>query len=273
VIGDNGEIIAIIGTGHDISDRMKAEEELRLRLETISKSEQILMQNEKRLSDTLAEKEVLLAEIHHRVKNNLTAFISLLSLDDSYDKSPDGQRLRIELMNRARSMALIHETLFKTKKYSIVDMGIYVSSLVEHIAATAEPGRAVHTIVEAEGVTLDIARATPCGMIISELVTNAFRYAFPASFDCMIVRNEPCTVRISLYKDNEAYELRISDNGVGLPEGLDVATTTSLGLKLVRFLARHQLRATVTTGTDQGTEFTIRFTGSTGGGKTPAPGK
>jgi len=273
VIGDKGEIIAFIGTGHDINDRKKAEEELRLRLEMVSRSEQILMQNEKRLSETLAEREVLLAEVHHRVKNNLSAFISLLSLDDSYDNSPGGKRLRSELMSRARSMSLIHETLYKTKEYATVDMDIYLTNLVEQIAGTAKPKRPVQTVVDAKGVTLDISRATPCGLIISEIVTNSFKYAFPPSFDCEKSRNEPCTIRVSLKKEDGSYLLNVGDNGVGLPEGLDAATAPSLGLKLVRFLARHQLRATVATRTGQGTMFTIRFTGGTGAGKTPAPGK
>ena len=106
---------------------------------------------------------------------------------------------------------------------------------------------------------IDIARATPCGLIINELVTNSFKYAFPVTFDCMENRQEPCTIRISMQKTDGDYILLVSDNGIGLPEGLDLKTTQSLGLKLVNFLASHQLRATIDVVKDQGTEFRIRF--------------
>ena len=110
--------------------------ELQRNVEELHKSEEALRQNEAELREALGEKEVLLAEIHHRVKNNLTAFISLLSLEGSYDESPAGLALKKDLQNRARSMALIHETLYRTGKYSSVEMGMYLSTLVEQIAGS-----------------------------------------------------------------------------------------------------------------------------------------
>ena len=114
-------------------------------------------------------------------------------------------------------------------------------------------------VVEAEGVSLDLARATPCGLIINELVTNAFKYAFPEAFDCTSSRNEPCTIRVKLVMEGDSYILAISDNGIGLPPSFDLKTAQSLGLKLVTFLAKHQLRATIDVRTIAGTEFFIRF--------------
>ena len=277
---DGKTVYATIAQGHDITERKRAEQELRHRNEELGslneelvstqeelqryvhdleRSEQVLRQNEAELKEALEEKEVLLSEIHHRVKNNLAAFISLISLDNTYEESLEGQALKKDLQNRARSMALIHETLYRTKKYSSVDMGVYIGNLVDQIAASYATAKSVKVVVEAEGTLLDIARATPCGLIINELVTNSFKYAFPESFDCAAIRREPCTVRVSMEKAGDAFTLRVGDNGIGLPPGFDVENARSLGLKLVNFLARHQLRARVETDTANGTEFVIRF--------------
>ena len=147
VFDDDGRLIAIIGASHDITERKKAEEELKQKHEDLNAAyEEItatqeelrqnveeLMKREEELNETLAEKEILLSEIHHRVKNNLTAFISLLSLEGSYVDTPEGQALKKDLQNRARTMALIHETLYKTRQYSDVDMEVYLSTLVDQV--------------------------------------------------------------------------------------------------------------------------------------------
>jgi len=218
----------------DITDRKKAEEALR---------------------EALSEKEVLLSEIHHRVKNNLTAFISLLSLEGSYEDTEGGRALRKDLQNRARSMALIHETLYRTGKFSKVDMDLYLKNLVNQIAISYGKSARIQTIVHVRDETLDIDRATTAGLIINELVTNSFKYAFPPDFDCMAVRGEPCTIQVSFYNEGGKQILSVADNGCGLPEGFDPLTSKSLGLKLVNFLARHQLRADIEVRSDEGTEF------------------
>jgi PAS domain S-box-containing protein len=268
-----GTITAIGGISTDITERKRAEEELRQKNddlnalnEELTATEEELHQNldeltqrEEDLSRALSEKEVLLSEIHHRVKNNLTAFISLLSLEGSTEESPSGKLLKQDLQNRARSMALIHETLYRTHMYNEVDMGLYLTTLLDQIAASFNTAQSVKTIVDVRGVTLDIPRATPAGLIINELVTNAFKYAFPASFDTIAVRNAPPTITIALAKSNGEYLLTVKDNGVGLPAGFDPVKTQTLGLKLVNFLAKHQLRAKLAVATGEGTEFTIRF--------------
>jgi PAS domain S-box-containing protein len=277
---ETGSIIGILVFSLDITERKRAEEdlaqrnadlhaayedltaaqrELRLNVHELTRSEHELRENEKQLRLALEEKEVLLSEIHHRVKNNLTAFISLLSLENSYEETPAGIALKKDLQNRARSMALIHETLYRTRMFSRVDMVLYLGTLIEQIATTYNPDSPVTTLVEAQGVSLDLARATPCGLIVNELITNSFKYAFPATFDCKAARNEPCTIRISLVLGDGMYVLRVGDNGIGLPANFDIRTTQSLGLKLVNFLAKHQLRATVDVSTVNGTEFSIRF--------------
>ncbi len=218
-----------------------------------------LRQNEARLTASLEEKEALLSEVHHRVKNNLAAFISLLAIDGTYEKSAAGERLKVDLQNRARSMALIHETLYKTRKFSTIDMNVYLATLTEQVRGTYRPDRAVRTIVNAEGINLDLSRATPCGLIVNELITNSFKYAFPASFVCESVRHEPGTIWTSLIFSDGYYILTVGDNGIGLPAGTDPSTAKSLGLKLVNFLAKHQLRAEIGIDTTNGTEYSIRF--------------
>jgi len=156
-------------------------------------------------------------------------------------------------------MALIHETLFQTGKFSNVDMKIYLDNLVSQVASSHAERSKIRLVIEVHEVTLDIARATTAGLIINELVTNSLKYAFPPGFDCMAARGEACTIRVSLAHEDGTVVLAVADNGCGLPDGFDPLTTKSLGLKLVTFLARHQLRAEIEVHTERGTEFILRL--------------
>ena len=264
----------VVVIGHDITERKRMEEELRRKhddlnaaYEEITSTQEELRQNleeltnrEKQLNEALAEKEVLLSEIHHRVKNNLAAFISLLSLEGSYEESPAGRDLKRDLQNRARTMALIHETLYRTRQYSDVDMNVYLNTLVNQVVSSYSTGQTIRIVVEAKEVTLDLVRATPIGLIVNELVTNTLKYAFPNETTSVKAdRSEPGTIGIKMSSEDGIYLLKVSDNGVGLPAGLDVQKTQTLGLKLVNFLAKHQLRSKIEINTDKGTEFVFRF--------------
>ena len=249
----------------DLTREKRAEEELIRRNDDVRKANEDLTavteelrQNEVRLTASLEEKEALLAEIHHRVKNNLTAFISLLSLDGSCEDTEEGRKLRKDLQNRARSMALIHETLYRTRNFSKVDMEVYLTTLVGQIADSYAGSGEIRTIVDARGA-LDLARASTAGLIVNELITNSFKYAFPPAFNCLAVRGEPCTIRVTLTLRDGLYVLSVADNGQGLPAGLDPLASKSLGLKLVNFLARYQLRAETCLIEDRGTEFIFRL--------------
>ena len=155
--------------------------------------------------------------------------------------TPEGQALKKDLQNRARTMALIHETLYKTRQYSNVDMEVYLSTLVDQVVNSYSSTQSIRAVVDAKGVTLDLNRATPIGLIINELVTNSLKYAFPMdAITCLADRKEPCNIGIRLMKEDGTYLLKISDNGIGLPDGLDIKKTKTLGLKLVNFLASHQ---------------------------------
>jgi|WetSurMetagenome_2_1015567.scaffolds.fasta_scaffold00269_9 PAS domain S-box-containing protein len=263
----------VIGAMQDLTDRKKAEEELKQKhdalnaaYEEIAAAQEELKQNveeltqrESQLQEALAEKEILLSEIHHRVKNNLSAFISLLSLEGGYEETSTGLALKKDLQNRARSMALIHETLYRTKNYSKVDLDEYLLPLIHQILHSYESDNAIRGVVDAKGVTVDLQQATPIGLIINELVTNSLKYAFPATFDSMKRRGEPCTIRVTIRKEDDAFILSVKDNGIGLPGTFDPLTTRTLGLKLVNFLAKHQLRAEIEVNAENGTEFRFLF--------------
>ena len=269
----SGNIIGSVSVVKDTTDRRKTEEELKQKhedlnaaYEEITATQEELRQNieelitrEGQLNDALAEKEILLSEIHHRVKNNLAAFISLLSLEGSCVETPEGQALKKDLQNRARTMALIHETLYKTQQYSEVNMEFYLSTLIDQVVNSYSSTQSIGTFVDAKGITLDLGSATAIGLIINELVTNSLKYAFPPdSIHGLADREEPC-IGIRLIKEDGTYLLIVSDNGVGLPKDLNIRTTKSLGLKLVNFIARHQLRADIEIKTKNGTEFLFRF--------------
>ena len=157
-------------------------------------------------------------------------------------------------------MSLIHETLYRTKKFSRVDMGVYLDTLVGQVVGSYSSARSIKTVVDADGFMLDLARATPAGLIVNELVTNSLKYGFPPeTVAALAERNEACTIGIRMAREDGNYVMKVYDNGAGLPASFDPLTAKSLGLKLVNFLAKHQLRAYVGINTAGGTEFTFRF--------------
>lgn len=267
-MGRGGSEEVILVAVSDITDRVRAEqdlaltnrdlEELRAAYQAIADGQRQLRRNERELTEALEEKEALLSEIHHRVRNNLTAFISLLSLDGAQEESESARELRKDLQNRARSMALIHETLYRTGNFSNVDMEKYLSTLITHIAESYAK-REIRILVDSTNVALDLSRATTAGLIVNELVTNSLKYAFPPDFDCRATRGEPCTIHVTFRRGEGTCILTVADNGIGLPSGFDPFTAKSLGLKLVNFLARHQLLAEPSFRARRGTEFIFRL--------------
>ena len=136
----------------------------------------------------------------------------------------------------------------------------YLTPLVNQIVNSYSPSSAIRTVVEARGVGLDITRATPVGLIVNELVTNSLKHGFTQE---MIVGRaegkDPCTIGVRLTKEDGSYLMNVYDNGVGMPSGFDPLAAKTMGLKLVNFLANHQLRATVEVNRGKGTEFVFRF--------------
>jgi two-component sensor histidine kinase len=216
-----------------------------------------LKETEKNLVATLAEKEVLLREVHHRVKNNLAAIIALLDMQSRFLKHTEGREVLTELANRIRSMSLIHEKLYHSRDLAHIHFQDYLQALLSHLCTSfGSPG--IRCLAEAKGVTLPLDLAVPCGMVINELVTNALKYAFPHQL--LESSRHACFIRVTMHQQNDVYTLVVADNGVGLPDGYNWMNATTLGMTLVRMLGRHQLGGHLTLTNDQGLQITLTFT-------------
>ena len=201
----------------------------------------------------LTEKEVLLKEVHHRVKNNLQVISSLISLQSDGFPKTQMQLIFSDLRNRVQSIALVHEKLYRSEDLAKLDFAEYAASLLKYLwSAGVASTRHVHLNLSIEPMMMAIDTAVHCGLILNELVTNALKYAFPNGREgevSVILAHDPATGAVCL---------RVSDNGVGLPADLDWRQSSSLGLRLVQMLAG-QMRGTVQTGSGPGTEFQIKF--------------
>lgn len=205
-----------------------------------------------RIRASLEEKEVLLREIHHRVKNNMQIICSLLSLQSGYIKDKKYTGILKESQDRIKSMALVHEKLYQSENLADINFSEYMKTLVHELVRSY--GADTHKIAvrtEVEDVSLNIDTAIPCGLIINELVSNALKHAFPEGRKGEIV--------VALRSVSDAIELTVSDNGIGIPDTIDFRTTTSLGLRLVTILAEDQLEGEVFLDRNKGTTFKITF--------------
>jgi PAS domain S-box-containing protein len=206
---------------------------------------------EQRLRASLREKELLLKEVHHRVKNNLQVISSLLSLQAQELSDPRLVRLLQESQGRVHSLALIHEQLYRSQDLAQIDFAAYVRELVGHLAqGLGRMAAGVSFRFDLEPSLLPLDLAIPCGMIINELVSNALEHAFP--------QGRSGSVRIAFRGEAADYELTVADDGVGLSEGKLAAKPGSLGLKVVQALTR-QLRGRLDVQSLPGAAFTIHF--------------
>jgi PAS domain S-box-containing protein len=207
---------------------------------------------EAQLTASLQEKEVLLKEIHHRVKNNLQIISSLLSLQSEAIADPDLLTQFQDSQDRVRSMALVHETLYQSQDLARLDMAPYLHTLSAQLLQTysVEPAR-LDVRIQAERLWLDLDQAIPCGLILNELLTNAFKYAFP--------EGQAGVVQVALSRVTaQQARLVVRDTGVGFPADLDFRQTATLGLQLVSMLTE-QLGGTITLERDGGTTFALTF--------------
>lgn len=215
----------------DISDRKRSEEQLKA---------------------SLQEKEILLKEIHHRVKNNLLVVSSLLEWQTDYVDDPSILKMLGESQTRIQSMALIHEKLYRSKNLAKVDFSEYLETLARQLFFTFDLNDAkVQLQFELEPIFLNIETATPCGLIVSELLSNVFEHAFPM--------NKTGEIWLKVTQDQQhQITITIQDNGVGFPENLDFRHTESLGLQLVCLLTQ-QLEGTIRIDRNHGTAFHLTF--------------
>ncbi len=207
--------------------------------------------NRERIDAALKEKEILLKEIHHRVKNNMQVVTSLINLQSDQVDDPEFTELMVECRNRIRSMALVHEKLYQSGNLAEIAMDEYLLTLVGELSRSYNTGGRVEILVESEGVRMNIEKAIPCAIIVNELVTNAMKYAFPDG-----ARGE---VRVGFrVRENGACALTVSDNGAGFPRNITIEESSTLGMQLVSALTR-ELKGNITLDRDGGTCFTIEF--------------
>ena len=226
----NGQISGVVVKENDITGLKQAEEQIKV---------------------SLKEKEVLLQEIHHRVKNNMAVISSLLQLQANGTRDEQLKEALTDSQNRVQAMSSIHETLYQFENLSIIDMNVYLRKLAGTIVQGYTIGHKISLKIETANTVIGVKQASPLGMIVSELITNSYKYAFPDS--------QKGEINISLRKIENQFELIYMDNGVGIPEDFDWRNTKSLGLRLVKLLGEGQLGGSVELNRDQGTGFKIIF--------------
>jgi PAS domain S-box-containing protein len=220
-----------------------------------------------KIENSLEEKELLLREIHHRVKNNLQIISSLLNLQSEYIKDENDLELFKDSQSRVKSMAFIHEQLYQSSNFNSIEFSEYIHNLVTYLLYyyALDPSN-IKLKIDVEDVSLDLNTSIPCGLIVNELVTNSIKHAFPATNGrgpenrkFTDPHGEGGEIYVELNSINEQkYALIVADNGIGFPEDIDFENTESLGLQLVKSLVT-QLDGKIKLERENGTRFEIIF--------------
>jgi PAS domain S-box-containing protein len=208
---------------------------------------------EEKLRQTLRERETLLREIHHRVKNNLQVVTSLLSLSTMHTQNQEAVDLLTDACSRIQAIALTHTQLYESDQFDRINMDKHIRQLVENLSQTyGASERSVTPVIECSRVDLTLNQAIPCALVLNELLSNVYKHAFR--------EGQRGTVEISLRRTADGMvELRVRDDGVGLPEDMRIDELATLGLQLVRDLVLEQLRGELEVLSSPGTEFFITF--------------
>ena len=204
---------------------------------------------EEKLKASLKEKEILMKEIHHRAKNNLTIISSLLNMQSRYINNKEALDVFKESQNRARSMALIHEKLYRSDDLRKIDFGEYIRSLTVELFNSYQTSHGIKLDMDIDDVDLDISTSVPLALIINEIVTNSLKYAFPDNVG---------NISVSFNKKADGLQLIVGDNGIGFPGDLDFKNTNSLGMQLVNSLTE-QINGNIELERTEGTKFIINF--------------
>lgn len=227
-----GNPVRMLGAIQDISDYISAQQKLQAALD---------------------DKLVLLREVHHRVKNNLQAIISLIEMRVDHLVDPHTIQFLREIQEQARTMSLVYEQLYQSENLARVEMQSYLDKLARNVLHAFGEGRRIDISIQALEVWLDVGSATPCGLIVNELVTNALKHAFPPEFAGIP------KIQISFFNLERQFKLVVEDNGIGLPDNIELRQTRSMGLRLVKLWAKHQLGGEITIETSDGSKFIIWF--------------
>ncbi|MBS1636237.1 MAG: PAS domain S-box protein [Bacteroidetes bacterium] len=227
---EKGEVLEVSGLGFDITENKL---------------------NEEKIKQSLQEKEVLLKEVHHRVKNNMQVISSILNLQSSYVKDTYALNLLKECQNRIKSMAFIHEALYQNKNFESVNFTEYISTISKNLLHSySVNSEKIKLILSLDNLLLNLDTSIPCGLIINEILSNSLKYAFPDNREGIIF--------VTLKRNNKKVYIEVGDNGIGIPENVDIKNTQSLGLQLVDTLIE-QINGTLTLQRNKGTKFIIEF--------------
>ena len=226
---ENGNVMGIVCIGNNIVEIKEAKDKIKA---------------------SLNEKELLLRELHHRVKNNLQIILSLINLQSNGIKDQQDLEIFRESQSRVKSLAIIHEKLYQSADFASINFEEYIQSLVSYLLSYYSTINITVDIDVEKDIVLNMDTAVPCGLIINELVTNSIKFAFPG------VKTGKIYIKLH-YKDGSLI-LIIGDNGIGLPEGMDFESSEKLGLQLVKTLT-DQLEGTIQYNGENGAEFKIEF--------------
>ncbi len=252
--GASGEFV-VDGVDIEITDRKQAEAAL---YQLNQDLEARVEQRTQELIVSLSDKEVLLKELHHRVKNNLQMIQSLLSLQARAIEDPKSLAVLSESQQRVKAMAMAHEKLYQSDSLAQIDFADYVQSLTRDLRQSYMLNAAmIELSIQVESLELPVDTVIPCGLIINELFSNAIKYAFP-ELPADAITPSFRLITVQFVATEQDYILTVADNGIGIPETVDLQTSRSLGLRLVNALTR-QIRGTLELDRSVGTRFLIRF--------------
>ncbi|MGE0560379.1 MAG: PAS domain S-box protein [Flavobacteriales bacterium] len=230
IFDENNQVVLVSGIAHDITDKQIAEEKLK---------------------NSLKEKEILLKEVHHRVKNNLQVISSILNLQSTYVEDENTITILRESQDRIKTMSIIHESLYQANDFSQINFSQYIISLSKNLVHSyGILDKNIETIYNIGDVSLSLDLSIPCGLIINELISNALKYAFKG--------REKGKISISLLLENELVIIKVADDGVGIPKNFNIKETNTLGLQLVTTLVE-QIDGDLKLENKKGTTFTITF--------------
>ncbi len=210
------------------------------------------LKSENRLKTTIKEKDILIKEVHHRVKNNMQVISSLLDMSKSRAKHPETVDLLSEAQAKIFTMSLIHSQLYQSDRFDEINMGGFIRSLVDHLSQMHRGDKNIDLRIEAADIYLSVTQAIPCGLAVNEIISNAYKHAFDGKEDGEI------TIFLQKKQDQKLH-LNIKDNGIGIPDHVNIDNTETLGIKLVRNLVVLQLKGHLQVNRNGGTEMDIEF--------------
>lgn len=236
---------------YNFRNRRKASQVLLAHQQEITMKNDSLQNLIDKQAKLISEKEWLIKEIHHRIKNNLQVITSLLNAQLNYLQDESALMAIRDSQNRIQSISLIHQKLFQSDTVALINIHDYVTELLKFLCDTFHVNQRIKFNINVSEVKLDITQAMPLGLIVNEAITNIIKYAFPD--------NSPGIITLSLTDGEDGYyEFRISDNGIGLPPGFDLSSSSSLGMTLIKGLGE-QLGGTVSVESSNGVHFRLRF--------------